>query len=195
MAQQDRSIATRASILEAAAKVFSVLPYSEAKISDVLYETSAGKGALYFHFKSKHNLASAVLLEGQKQLQAAAMTAIDKGDTARLRLESLTSTIASLIADSVIVSASFKLTMQAGKEFPDIAIDPYAVWQPMVRRLIDSASSANELRNGVDVDELTWIIISMFMGSKELLNYRGELTKLQERIEDAMSSLFGLAFK
>ncbi|MGP4089662.1 ScbR family autoregulator-binding transcription factor [Streptomyces sp. KR55] len=61
MARQERAIRTRRVILEAAAAVFDELGYEAATISEVLKQAGVTKGAFYFHFPSKEDLARGVL--------------------------------------------------------------------------------------------------------------------------------------
>lgn len=61
MAQQARAIQTRRSILVAAAAVFDERGYSSATISEILARAGVTKGALYFHFTSKEDLALGVM--------------------------------------------------------------------------------------------------------------------------------------
>ncbi|MFI7016153.1 ScbR family autoregulator-binding transcription factor [Streptomyces sp. NPDC050164] len=61
MARQERAIRTRRVILEAAAAVFDELGYEAATISEVLKRADVTKGAFYFHFPSKEDLARGVL--------------------------------------------------------------------------------------------------------------------------------------
>ncbi|MGW1550288.1 TetR family transcriptional regulator, partial [Streptomyces sp. NPDC002346] len=61
MAQQARAIQTRRSILVAAAAVFDERGYSSATISEILARAGVTKGALYFHFNSKEELALGVM--------------------------------------------------------------------------------------------------------------------------------------
>ncbi|RLV01521.1 TetR family transcriptional regulator [Streptomyces griseocarneus] len=68
MAKQDRAIRTRRAILEAAAVVFDERGYDAATINEILARAEVTKGALYFHFTSKEELAHAVV---QSQVSAA----------------------------------------------------------------------------------------------------------------------------
>ncbi|WP_171164497.1 ScbR family autoregulator-binding transcription factor [Streptomyces sp. I05A-00742] len=61
MAKQDRAIRTRRTILEAAAAVFDERGYDAATITEILARAEVTKGALYFHFASKEELALAVI--------------------------------------------------------------------------------------------------------------------------------------
>ncbi len=63
MARQDRAIRTRRLFLEAAAEVFNECGYDAASISAILDRTELTRGALYFHFTSKEELARGVLAE------------------------------------------------------------------------------------------------------------------------------------
>ncbi|MFD4377307.1 ScbR family autoregulator-binding transcription factor [Streptomyces sp. NPDC058486] len=61
MAQQERAIRTRRIILEAAAAIFDERGYKATTIAEVLERAEVTKGALYFHFPSKGDLARGVL--------------------------------------------------------------------------------------------------------------------------------------
>ncbi len=54
---QDRAILTRQAILTAAAGVFEERGYRAATISEILARAGVTRGALYFHFPSKEDLA------------------------------------------------------------------------------------------------------------------------------------------
>jgi TetR/AcrR family transcriptional repressor of nem operon len=56
-----RAESTRRQILRAAARQFARLPYHQVGLDDVLAEAELTKGAMYFHFRSKHALALAVV--------------------------------------------------------------------------------------------------------------------------------------
>ncbi|MEU2655299.1 ScbR family autoregulator-binding transcription factor [Streptomyces sp. NPDC007325] len=61
MAQQERAIRTRRIILETAAAIFDERGYKATTIAEVLERADVTKGALYFHFPSKGDLARGVL--------------------------------------------------------------------------------------------------------------------------------------
>ncbi|WP_347879795.1 helix-turn-helix domain-containing protein [Streptomyces sp. Tu 2975] len=63
MARQERAVRTRRAILVAAAEVFDEVGYEAATISEILKRSGLTKGALYFHFASKEELAQGVLAE------------------------------------------------------------------------------------------------------------------------------------
>lgn len=61
MAVQERAVRTRRAVLEAAAAVFAERGYAAATINEILTRSGVTKGALYFHFASKEELAKGVL--------------------------------------------------------------------------------------------------------------------------------------
>ncbi|MEK8143998.1 helix-turn-helix domain-containing protein [Streptomyces sp. M10(2022)] len=63
MAIQQRAIRTRRIFLEAAAEVFDEHGYDAATIATILERAGLTRGALYFHFTSKEELARGVLKE------------------------------------------------------------------------------------------------------------------------------------
>ncbi|AWK08888.1 TetR family transcriptional regulator [Streptomyces spongiicola] len=63
MAKQDRAIRTRNQILESMASLFNEVGYDAATIAALVERTGLTRGALYFHFASKEDIARAVLDE------------------------------------------------------------------------------------------------------------------------------------
>jgi AcrR family transcriptional regulator len=63
LARQQRAIRTRRIFLEAAAEVFDEHGYDAATIAAILDRAGLTRGALYFHFTSKEELARGVLQE------------------------------------------------------------------------------------------------------------------------------------
>ncbi|HEY4793175.1 MAG TPA: TetR/AcrR family transcriptional regulator [Mycobacterium sp.] len=62
-ATDKRSDTTREQILRAAAHQFAQRPYYAVGLDDILADAQLTKGAMYFHFRSKHALALAIVDE------------------------------------------------------------------------------------------------------------------------------------
>src|ERR1700745_3437819 len=60
---ENRPDPTRNQILRAAAHQFAQRPYYAVGLDDILAEAQLTKGAMYFHFRSKHALALAIVDE------------------------------------------------------------------------------------------------------------------------------------
>ncbi|TYC68172.1 TetR/AcrR family transcriptional regulator [Streptomyces sp. CB01881] len=63
MVRQERAVRTRRLILEAAASVFDEFGYEAATIGEVVARAGVTRGAVYFHFASKRELAQGVVEE------------------------------------------------------------------------------------------------------------------------------------
>lgn len=73
-----RADLTRQQILRAAAHQFAQRPYHDVGLDDILAEAELTKGAMYFHFRSKHALAVAVIEEQLAAANAAAQKLLDR---------------------------------------------------------------------------------------------------------------------
>ena len=70
MARQERAERTREAIIHAAARVFEREGYEAAPLADITRCATVTKGALYFHFPSKRDLAYAVVSQARGSLDA-----------------------------------------------------------------------------------------------------------------------------
>ncbi|HZQ32396.1 MAG TPA: TetR/AcrR family transcriptional regulator [Mycobacterium sp.] len=71
-ATDKRAELTRRHILRAAAHQFAHRSYSQVSLDDILADAEVTKGAMYFHFRSKHALALALIDEQTDTARAAA---------------------------------------------------------------------------------------------------------------------------
>ncbi|MCD2197321.1 TetR/AcrR family transcriptional regulator, partial [Actinomycetospora endophytica] len=58
--QQQRAATTRHAMLVAAGEQFAAQGYHGTSLNDLLSQAPGSKGALYFHFPSKHDVAAAL---------------------------------------------------------------------------------------------------------------------------------------
>ncbi len=70
-----RADGTRLQILLAASHEFARKSYSQVSLDDILAHAEVTKGAMYFHFRSKHELALAII-EHQSLLEVESMTEV-----------------------------------------------------------------------------------------------------------------------
>ncbi|MFE9960942.1 ScbR family autoregulator-binding transcription factor [Streptomyces sp. NPDC005525] len=157
MAQQARAIQTRRSILVAAAAVFDERGYSSATISEILNRAGVTKGALYFHFNSKEELALGVMgLQLDSVLLPPQLTKlqelVDQGMLLayRLRYEPL-------------VRASVGLAMDQGVEGLDRGT-PFRAWIDRLEHLLSAAKNQGELLPHVQPGETAELLAGAFSG-------------------------------
>src|SRR6478752_5364920 len=138
MVIQDRAKATRGAIVVGAAGVFEEHGYGSASLTQVSEAAGVTKGALYFHFQSKEDLARAVI-EDQHRLAAAEGERIFAEDlpalTAMIRM---CRAFGLQLVHEPVVRAGIRLTFEA-TAFGAPARRPYADWIAVMGPLTERA--------------------------------------------------------
>ncbi|MFG2293424.1 ScbR family autoregulator-binding transcription factor [Streptomyces sp. NPDC048603] len=157
-ARQDRAVRTRQAILEAAAVVFEERGYEAAKLSDIVSLARVTKGALYFHFDSKDELAQAVM-EAQVSIEPVYVPQefrvqefVDVGMILSHRLR-----------HDVLLRGSTRLTLENGGRGLDRAA-PYRGWIDLHTRLLTEAKARGELPAHVDPAQPARTVVGSFAG-------------------------------
>ncbi|MGW8554390.1 ScbR family autoregulator-binding transcription factor [Streptomyces tubercidicus] len=173
MAQQDRAIRTRRVILEAAASVFDEQGYDRATIAEVLDRAGMTKGALYFHFASKEQLALAVLeeqvldiaVEPQKiKLQEF----VDSGQVLAFRLRS-----------DPIQRGAARLAVEQGSNHLDRKQSMLS-WTRFVVGMLNEARDRGEILDSIVVQETAELFVGAFAGLQmmsQALTNRADLSR------------------
>ncbi|SCF80192.1 ScbR family autoregulator-binding transcription factor [Streptomyces sp. Ncost-T10-10d] len=157
MAQQARAIQTRRSILVAAAAVFDERGYSSATISEILARAGVTKGALYFHFTSKEDLALGVM---DVQLDS------DPLPAQLTKLQELVDQgmlLAHRLLHEPLVRASVGLAMDQAVEGLDRGT-PFRAWIDRLENLLTAAKNQGELLPHVDARETAEMLAGSFSG-------------------------------
>ncbi|WP_046502453.1 ScbR family autoregulator-binding transcription factor [Streptomyces odonnellii] len=157
MAQQQRAIKTRAAILEAAASVFDQYGYDAATISEILARSEVTKGALYFHFPSKEDLARGVLTDQIRDLVPAPT------DSKVQELIDVTMVVAHRSLHDMILRAGTRLAVEQGSvDFSDVS--PFPVWSCLSEELLVEAKERGELLPYVKPRETAELVVGAWTG-------------------------------
>ncbi|MBD0322836.1 MAG: TetR/AcrR family transcriptional regulator, partial [Aldersonia sp.] len=114
MARQARAELTRDAVLNGAAEVFLRLGYANASLIDIMTQANVTKGALYFHFGSKEELARAVVDLGNERLRAACAGLLEPTVPALEAAIGISYLVADLATRDPMVAAMFNLSRQIG---------------------------------------------------------------------------------
>jgi AcrR family transcriptional regulator len=157
--RQERAERTRTAILDAAAEVIEERGFTGASLSDILARAGVTKGALYFHFSSKEELAHALITEQFNVGQAAPdlktvglQTAID-----------LCHDMAHNLLTSVRIRASVRLVVETGS-FSNPTPEAYERWIAVVREYMVAAKERGDLRQDMDPDRVAHWVVGAFLG-------------------------------
>ena len=83
MAKGTRGKRTRSDILQTASRLFALNGYFYTSTSDILESVSISKGAFYYHFRSKEDLALAVLEQLRRDYQESLIEPVRKVESDR----------------------------------------------------------------------------------------------------------------
>jgi AcrR family transcriptional regulator len=158
VAQQARAVRTRTLILDAAGAVFAELGYEKATVSDFLAHSGVTKGALYFHFSSKEDIARALLAEQ--------IPGEDLVPARRHRLQEVADGLIALagrLRDDARARGCFRLCLEHG---PDGAYGRqwYLERVAFHEKLLAQARGQGELAAHVSVRETAEFLVSAFIG-------------------------------
>ncbi|MER5967347.1 ScbR family autoregulator-binding transcription factor [Streptomyces sp. NPDC002057] len=156
MAQQERAIRTRRIILEAAAQIFDERGYESTTIAEILERSDVTKGALYFHFPSKGDLARGVL--------AAAVTT-DGVRPQALKLQELVDIVLLLayrLPREPMLSAALRMAidLQSRRQFGTRWLD----WTELLTGFLREAKERGEILPGVDEEQTARMLVSCWTG-------------------------------
>ena len=114
MVRQARAEITRDTVLSGAANVFLRLGYANAGLSEIISQSQVTKGALYFHFGSKEELARAVIDEGNSRLVTACKQFNDGRIPALEAAIGISYIVVDMSVSDPMVSAMLRLSHQIG---------------------------------------------------------------------------------
>ncbi|MFI9026271.1 ScbR family autoregulator-binding transcription factor [Streptomyces sp. NPDC053560] len=160
---QDRAIRTRGVILRAAAQVFDEYGLAGSSISKIMTAAGTTQGAMYFHFKSKENLARAVINE------QAADLALPKQPEGLAQLIELTFFLARQMQSNVLFRAGVTLAVEQGQVgLRDFS--PYDMWADLFRGELEAARGKGDLRDEVEVADVAQLLVAAYTGSQVMSN-------------------------
>jgi len=178
LARQDRAERTRNAILDAAAEVFDQRGFSGASLSDILTKAGVTKGALYFHFSSKEELAKEII----EEQWAIDLPYVDYSNPGLQMLIDMSHAFGHNLATNVRVRASHRLVAEA--VFVTPAPKVYERWIEIIHDVLVIARDRGDLRKEWDTTKLAVWLGGAFLGvqiQSDVLTGRADI---HERITD-----------
>ena len=164
-----RSDTTRDQILRAAAHQFAQRPYYAVGLDDILAEAQLTKGAMYFHFRSKHALALAIVDE---QTERAAESVKNLLSRKLSGLESLID-VSYLIAVGDITHdvtrASFNLLESVGRT-EKLQARLLGGWIQLMGEIAQRGIAEGDIVDQADPEDVGRLLVSIYVGMRQASN-------------------------
>ncbi|MDK9495324.1 ScbR family autoregulator-binding transcription factor [Streptomyces katrae] len=141
---QERSERTRRRLVFAGAELFHRNGYANATLGEIAGAAGVTKGALYFHFASKDELADAVQQRGCGLLHEAVRGLREGGASPLQALIDTTHWLARTLHEDPAIPASFRITKECAGHQP-ASVDFHGAWLSAVCELLRMARDVGEL--------------------------------------------------
>jgi AcrR family transcriptional regulator len=164
-----RADTTRLQILRAASRQFARQSYSLVSLDDILADAEVTKGAMYFHFRSKHALASAII----EHRAAVARASVDELLARKLSgLETLID-ISYLVAiediGDEIARAGLNLLESVGRA-DGLQADVLGQWVTAFAAIAGKAVRDGDITKDCDPQSVARLLVSMYLGLRQTGN-------------------------
>lgn len=164
-----RSDTTRDQILRAAAHQFAQRPYYAVGLDDILAEAQLTKGAMYFHFRSKHALALAIVDE---QTDSSAESVKNLLARKLSGLESLID-VSYLVAVGDITQdvtrASFNLLESVGRT-EKLQARLLGGWIQLMGEIAQRGIAEGDIVEQADPEDIGRLLVSIYVGMRQASN-------------------------
>ncbi|MDF3313353.1 ScbR family autoregulator-binding transcription factor [Rhodococcus sp. T2V] len=183
MVQQQRAAVTRAQIVHGAAEMFDKSGFDGASLSEILEASGMTKGALYFHFRSKQELARHIIAE-QHRISIAAVEAIAAQDASAIeQIVMLCHEMARQIVHDPIVRAGIRITLELSADDRGPA-GPYLDWITAAQALTTHAIAEGDLLDTIDPSTFARFVIGAFTGIQTVSQVLTHRTDLEQRVDE-----------
>lgn len=181
--QQARAAATRQQIVRGAAEMFEKSGFEGARLGNIVENAGITKGALYFHFRSKEDLARFIIGE-QHRISIASVEAIGREQVSAIeQIVMLCHEMARQIVNDPIVRAGIRITLELSADDQGPA-DPYLDWINSCEMLATRAVDQGDLLADIDPPRLARFVIGAFTGVQTVSQVLTQRTDLEQRVDD-----------
>ncbi|WP_415975472.1 TetR family transcriptional regulator [Rhodococcus sp. 077-4] len=185
MAQQERARRTRAAIVEAAAAEFAKRGYAAASVNTILEGSNATKGAMYFHFQSKEDLARAVLGAGLDRYVAIMEKWADTTAHPFYVIRGIVDDIAQNFQNDVIVRAEFRLIVEP-EFYAEVHSGGGRVWGAQGMAQAERALAMGDLKPEFDAAKFVRVLAASMAGQRYMSDLVADNADLRDRFAESV---------
>jgi len=166
VAEQVRAIATRDKIMTSAAQVFVERGYAGAGLAEIIAGSGMTRGAFYFHFTSKADMAIAIIDRQHSTWVPLQQTATEQGLQGLDAIRYLIDRVSQQMRDDVVARAAIKLARELELIDADV-ISPFTDWSSCFGYNLRQAQLLGQMRNDLDPTTYAGVLVGMFLGVEE----------------------------
>ncbi|MGB6514014.1 MAG: TetR/AcrR family transcriptional regulator [Mycobacterium sp.] len=184
---EKRSETTREQILRAASHQFAQRPYYAVGLDDILAEAQLTKGAMYFHFRSKHALALAIVDE---QILRSANAVQDLLARKLSGLETLIDVSYLVAIDDItqdVTRAAFNLLESVGRT-EKLQARLLHGWIELIGEIAERGVREGDIVQQGDPEDIGRLLVSIYMGLRQASNLDEPVVLLGD-FEKALSTV------
>lgn len=185
VARQARAEATRDAVLTGAAEVFLRLGYANASLAEIMAQAKVTKGALYFHFGSKEELARVVIDLGIERLAVARDRLADNNAPALEVCIAYSYLVADMALRDRMVAAMLVLNHQVGDYRGTSNENMLARFIEEHVQLAKRAVQEGDLRADVEPESVALLLQEVTAGVHVIALGMGNLEQMPTRMERA----------
>ena len=166
---------TRERILARSAQLFNRQGYFGASLADIMRETGLEKGGIYNHFSSKEQLALEAFDYAYGLVQQRVRQALAGKLNAIERLQAIVSVFQGIAENPPVAGGCPILNTaieadDANEVLRDRARAAMDDWRSTIQRIVNKGIERQEIRPGINVDEVATIFITTLEGAIMLSN-------------------------
>ena len=182
-----RSDTTRDQILRAAAHQFAQRPYYAVGLDDILAEAQLTKGAMYFHFRSKHALALAIVDEQTVKSAAAIQDLLARKLSGLETLIDISYLIAIADITQDVARAAFNLLESVGRT-EKLQERLLHGWIELLGETTRRAIREGDIVDQGDPEDIGRLLVSIYVGMRQASSLDAPVVLLSD-FEKALSIL------
>ena len=186
-----RSETTREQILRAASHQFAQRPYYAVGLDDILADAQLTKGAMYFHFRSKHALALAIVDE---QILRSANAVQDLLARKLSGLETLIDVSYLVAIDDItqdVTRAAFNLLESVGRT-EKLQARLLHGWIELIGEIAERGIREGDIVQQGDPEDIGRLLVSIYMGLRQTSSLHDPVVLLGDYQKTLLTVLRGI---
>ena len=162
-----RADVTRQAILDAASRQFAKRSFGSVSLDDIVADTDVSKSALYFHFRSKHSLALAVVEHHAAAVRAATMELLTHQLSGLETMIEITFMVATFDVRDDYARAALNLSAEVRRPGAP-AVGLVDEWMKGAITVLEEAIADGDVRVDCDPEDLAQVLIGHYVGMRQV---------------------------